>query len=119
MREIRLKCYRCGKENDVIDMRYTAANRMICKNCMEKSKNPQAAQKDSVKIFEGEKDAKSQKKEPQVEYQCKNCRYSFKRKESASVSVCPYCSAEGELEIKDKSPVDRLIKESIGEDYDM
>lgn len=114
MRDIQLKCYRCGKDNDVIDMRYTAANRMICKNCMEKGKNPQGtqtpAQKSQINSFETE---------PKIEYECKDCHYSFKRKESAIVGVCPYCSADGVLEIKSKSPVDRLIKESMGEDYDM
>jgi DNA-directed RNA polymerase subunit RPC12/RpoP len=127
MRTVTLKCYRCGKDNDVVDMRYAALNRMICKTCMEKGRNPPindpvSSKKSKFSTFEPKKDINSPKediKEPIVEYVCSGCHYTFKRKKSANVFSCPYCNAEGTLELKSGKTADHFIKESTGERYDM
>ncbi len=126
MKSVQLKCYRCGKENDVIDMRYTALNRMICKNCMEKGKTTVANEiilpkKTTNSSFDLKKETKTQPKneakEPMIEYICKECHYTFKRKKSAIIKTCPYCNAEESLDVKSGKTADNILKESTGEGY--
>ena len=124
MKTVTLKCYRCGKDSNVDDMRYVSSNRMICKTCVDKAKNPEkvSAQRQNLfNTYDAKKPAQTvatYQSEPTVEYVCNRCNYLFKRKKSVIMHFCPYCSKEGTLDIKSGTPADRLIKESLGENYD-
>ena len=57
---------------------------LACRSCLERKPVQNAVSKESQKI------------NPQKEYFCKECRYSFKRAKRLVITSCPYCnSSEG------------------------
>lgn len=111
MSENTLKCYRCGQNHLVTDMRYTAANKMVCKHCLSKT-NPK-------KTFSQEQnESKTASMERSVEYVCSKCNYKFKRKAEPPVNACPYCGRQGTLELQSSKGAASLIEESLDKKYD-
>jgi len=102
-----LKCYRCGQERPVTEMRYTSENKMTCKHCLERGKksvpNPEPAREQR-----GEMEKLS----------CSKCKYSFRRKKGETVKTFPYCGRAGTVEKRTGLSANDLINESLDSRYD-
>jgi DNA-directed RNA polymerase subunit RPC12/RpoP len=104
------KCFKCGKEYETSDVRFTAADKLTCVYCLGVKK------REILPVHE--KKTEDKPKEEMIEYQCGACNYSFKRKKGFLVSTCPYCNKEGHLVVKKSQDANKLINESTDKKYD-
>ncbi|MEM2131310.1 MAG: hypothetical protein QXR96_02190 [Candidatus Woesearchaeota archaeon] len=99
-------CYKCNREYDSNEIRFTSNNKIACVYCL------------AIKPREEKKtEIKEKAKETLIDYSCGSCGYTFKRKESFIVRACPYCGKEGSITIKKKDTAEKLIKESENFDF--
>ena len=97
-----LKCYRCGREYPVSDMRYVTEKKMMCRFCVKQAPLKKEAP-EKTPVLKG------------IGYRCRSCNYKFKR--NVTVSVCPYCGRQGTLEASKKT-AQSLIEESMDKKFD-
>ena len=107
----KFKCYKCNKEFETDEIRYSASDKLICVYCLG-TKKPEIISIDrEIKKGSGEK-------EQFTEYQCGKCSYTFKRNKSFIVESCPYCGKPGTLTKKSKLKADNILKDSLDRRYD-
>jgi len=103
------KCYKCGKDYETKDIRFTSSNRMSCVYCQGIK---QREIKPVTKIVE------EKPKEEMADYICGACSYSFKRKKSVKFNFCPYCNKEGTVSLKKTTGAKDILEESTSDKYD-
>lgn len=123
MSDVLIKCFKCGKSYPSGDMRFRSSNNndLICKYCLNKNvtpsnvhteiiHNPSQVKNTGYTLPKNRETTKVNEKI--IEYKCKKCGYSFKRKESVNVNKCPYCGSEKDLQMKSSKSANSLIEES-------
>ena len=102
-------CSRCKENHTSDDIRLTADSKIVCLYCL--------GQKTREIITQVPKE-KTIINESSVEYECKNCGYKFKRKQSVEFKLCPYCGKEGKVVTLKSKNASNLIKESLDKRFD-
>ena len=102
------KCNKCGREYETPEIRFSGGSKLECVYCLGIKQG-------------GEKPGQEKEEKPKekmIEYLCTSCNYSFKRKRSADISRCPYCSKENTLTLKSSQSANKLLRESLDRKYD-
>lgn len=107
--EKKYMCSRCKEQHTSENIRLTADSKIVCLYCLGKKTREFEIQTPKEKEVRNEN---------LVEYECKNCGYKFKRKQSVEFKLCPYCGKEGKVVALKSKNASNLLKESLDKRFE-
>jgi DNA-directed RNA polymerase subunit RPC12/RpoP len=113
-----LKCFRCGRQQLVLDMVMDASGKgMVCRPCAGLKPKGGTEEPQTISSIREQFARPKTAKQSSGKFACTNCKFRFSSSKAFDQISCPYCGSRRVAKPEEVS-ADALIRDASRTDYD-